>query len=210
MPYKKYLLNYRNRSEWDIILCISENGSVFSEPKIVESLKGKKIVLICSYNSTEGKDAKLSKLLMGKLADIKQNILHDENSIPIIKLLSYRNHNQHILLFCKVNEVNLHPVFGIYYQRRLMSKRVSPLVIPQDNGKDLGILKSIFYTYFERAVKEDCLLELEKKLKDFQKAYRNGEVNGIEHEAVQSLVNANTYKLDVEQYLIKRFLSDTE
>jgi hypothetical protein len=161
--FQQYFSSETLRPKWNLILSISETGGIFCTPGVVEYLNDKKLMLICAYNGINSGDIKMSpkkkkreELLNGKLNRIKQHLVLD-GEYPELRMLPFRNHNQHVVLFTNVNtstkEIKL--VGGIYYTRRNLSKRVTPIHIEDKDQDDLKALYSVFVNYWERACKDD-------------------------------------------------------
>jgi SIR2-like domain len=158
--FRQYFLDSKLRQKWNLILAISETGGIFSMQGVKELLENKKIMLICSFNtiaSVENTNPKIiqkQKLLGKKLKDIEKNILVNSDA-PELRLLPFRNHNQHIILFTQIDKEKkiMDFVGGIYYGRRNMSKRVTPIHVQAK--PDLEELFNVFINYWDRAVKDD-------------------------------------------------------
>ena len=159
--FQQYFFSGKENAKWNLILSISETGGIFSTPGVVEYLKDKKIMLICSYssckvagNSLSPKQFRREKLLQEKLKDIRQYIVKNATS-PELRMLPFRSHNQHMILFTKVDKdkKDIEFVGGLYYGRKDMSKRVTPIHI--HHPSDLNELFNVFANYWERACKDD-------------------------------------------------------
>ncbi len=118
-------------------------------------------MLICSYSATRVDRSNLSpkiikreKLLNEKLKDIRQYIVKNSNNLEL-RMLPFRNHNQHVVLFVDVNKAkkDIKLVGGIYYGRRNMSRKVTPIHVQDED--DLKELFCVFINYWERACMDD-------------------------------------------------------
>jgi hypothetical protein len=157
-----------NIGNWDLILSVSETGGIFGGADISEKLDKKKLMLVCAYNTAWENDDVLGindkansskkrkpnvtisdrrklKLLNGKLSRIKDSVK--------LKLLHYRTHNNHLILFTKIKNDEIRFYGGIYYSRRQQTKRVTPIFTK--NQDDLEQLFNIFANYWERATNEE-------------------------------------------------------
>jgi hypothetical protein len=223
--FRKYFYNEDDRKKWDLVLAISESGKVFQEERILEALKGKKIVLICSYSSNPNvsKTVKYNDLLKQSKIPTNNKVLADSflldaEGAPILKLLPMKNHNQHILIFCKVDaESNtIVPKHGLYYERREMAKKVSPLLIEgAENGKptdDLLSLKSIFLGYYSRAQKEDNALKVNESIQALTKYFKTNNKIDKSHALIEGFpkTTLRTRESEIEKYLVERFLDTSD
>jgi len=207
--FQKYFSKAR-RNEWNVIFSISETGGIFNT---VQSLDDAKIFLICSYSSPfiDQNDSKLLKkqeLLQGKLSRTKDNIVKNNHELEL-RMLPFRNHNQHVVLFAHIDEDSLKNgidlVGGIYYSRRNMSKKVTPISI--ENADDLKELLSIFINYWERARKDDAVDVILKAVTDGS-AVVGGQIN----EQIKNLAQSTSSRSfeDLQKEIIEIYLKDTQ
>lgn len=138
--------------KWDAALVISETGNSFTHDCLKDKLKNKKVLLIAAYNARTGKEER-HKELVDKLKAIEESI-PDGKTSKDIRFLPLRSHNQHMVVFIKVDQEKnkIIPYGGIYYTRRSMSKRVNPLLITAK--EDVKRLLNVFYNYWAIAEKE--------------------------------------------------------
>ncbi|HUQ67188.1 MAG TPA: SIR2 family protein [Flavitalea sp.] len=205
--FQKYFVLPEENTKWNLILSISETGGIFSTPGVIENLYQKKIMLICSYSSYKvpvdiisPKNYKREKLLTEKLKNIKHHIVSSAG-VPELRMLPFRNHNQHMILFTKVDKVkkDIEFVGGLYYGRRNMSKRVTPIHVQHPN--DLNELFSVFVNYWERACKEDDI----DMIKD-------AVINNNITPAIQGLATKATSKSfsEIKSEIIATYIADTD
>lgn len=160
--FQQYFFDSKLNRKWNLILSISETGGIFSTPGVLENLNAKKLMLICSYSQTDSdgvlspKQSKRNKLLATKVSKIKPFLVKN-GSEPELRMLPFRNHNQHIVLFVNVEKDTREIRFigGIYYGRRNMSKRVTPIHVTSRD--DLKELFHVYINYWERACNDDKL-----------------------------------------------------
>lgn len=171
--FQKFFFSKNLNPRWNLILSISETGGIFTTPGVKDYFdKSKKLMLICSYNANKPEDSDLSpkefkrqKLLNEKLQSIKNNIVNN-NGFLELRMLPFRNHNQHVVLFTYINKLKktLKLIGGIYYGRRNMSKRVTPIHVRDED--DLKELFGVFANYWERACKDDNNDAIKKAIRD--------------------------------------------
>jgi hypothetical protein len=145
----------KNQDKWDIILSSSETGNFFRDKQ--EFFRGvgknKKIlcVVLADYcipnDNNEGGQPILHTSPDEFLFEL--NLLQ-ENFIP---MLPWWLHNQHFHLFIKVHpegKNNYSFYGGVFYDARLLSKHVSPVLLTENNQSDLKKLFDKYIDYWQR------------------------------------------------------------
>jgi hypothetical protein len=140
-----------NDTSWNTLFSVCETGSIFKHDSDIIKKDNKVLCLILSdYLDDEQIDITENKFQGIKL--VKDN--------DKIKKLIWWMHNQHLFLFMNIpKEPNLaglrnYFVGGIYYESRLLSRNVSPILIDKEKKSDLETLLTIFANYWIRAGKD--------------------------------------------------------
>lgn len=161
--FQNYFLSEPLNRQWNLVLSISETGGIFNAEEIRNTLKGKKLMIISAYDANTSKHRKRDHLLNVKLKNIRPYILNNKGYAEL-RILPFRQHNQHVVLFTRVQDRKLELVGGIYYGRRNMSKRVTPIHI--NDQDDLHELLAIFINYWDRVSKDDNIDLIKKAICD--------------------------------------------
>jgi len=152
--FQQYFISDKYREKWNLVLSISETGGIFSRPEISVKMAGKKLMLIAAYDANMHRQDKREELLNVKLRNIRQYLVDNHGHLEV-RMLPFREHNQHVVLFVNIENAEMELIGGIYYSRRHMSKRVTPVHVHDKD--DLNELFAVFANYWDRVTKLDDL-----------------------------------------------------
>ena len=144
----RYRTAIERTEDWDLMLVISEKGRFLNQDIKNERIKGKKVELIlCSFDTKDFED----------ISNDQKNLFKGVSLLSGDALfLPWWVHNQHMVLFLKKTESSsAHwrdcwtPKEGFYYQSRLLSRKINPVNIT--NEEDCLFLLYTFVNHWYRA-----------------------------------------------------------
>lgn len=166
---RRYFFSDEGLKEWNVVLGISETPWLLQKKHYADAIKSNRKIVGLVLSKIEKSIDKYSGISL--LADFIKPKKETE-----IRRLPWWLHNQHLTLFLKCcTEENTaiveNFVGGIYYQRRMMSKKVNPIFLSsQQDGEEL---MDIFINYWARAKYYNEADETNKNFlneKDFKKS----------------------------------------
>lgn len=144
--------------EWDLMLTISENGKILQKFKDHRDanpgnphISGTKhfCVIVAETDHQQITDDRITKAELQLLGGSSGKPFY---TLPVTQ------HNHHMTLLLKhvpKTEEKWEPVRAIYYEKRGMGNRVSPVLLDEAQQQDLKVLVTTFFAYVNKAEAAD-------------------------------------------------------